>query len=99
MLQANKEIKMLEVLYDTATKEVRAWNADMKVKGNLKPKEGQKVVILPIDPPIESGWYKVDLVNKQIVGNPDYVPIAPRDLLAEIDELKARLDKITKVKE
>ena len=71
---------MLEVLYDIATKEVRAWNADMKVKGNFKPKEGQKVVILPIDPPaFESDWYKVDLVNKEVVGKPDYVQIAPRD--------------------
>lgn len=65
---------MLEVLYDIATKEVRAWNADMKVKDNLKPKEGQEVVILPIDPPtFESDWYKVDLDNQQIVGNPDWI--------------------------
>lgn len=32
---------MLEVVYDVATKEVRAWNADDSVQGNLKPKEAK----------------------------------------------------------
>ncbi|MBA7672709.1 hypothetical protein ES703_80895 [subsurface metagenome] len=63
---------MLEVLYNIDTKEVRAWNADMSVKGNLKPKEGQKVVILPVDPPaFESDIYYVDFKAKKVVGNPD----------------------------
>ena len=83
---------MLEILYDTQTKEVRAWNADMKVKGNLKPKEGQKVVIFPIDPPsFESDIYYVDLANKQIKGNPGYVPPAPFNARAEIDDIKTKL--------
>lgn len=89
---------MLEVLYDTTTKEVRAWNADMKVKGNLKPKEGQKVVILPIDPPaFESDWYKIDLVNKQVAGNPAYIePDPPRDLPAEMDKLLSDFETLKK---
>ncbi len=87
---------MLEILYDIVTKEVRAWNADMKVKGNFKPKEGQRVYTLPIDPPdFESDIYLVDLKEKEIKGNPDYVePLPPRDLLAEIDKLKVRVDDI-----
>jgi len=85
---------MLEILYDTATKEVRAWNADMRVKGNLKPKEGQEVVIWDIDPPaFDSDAWFVDLANKQVVGNISPEPFSPRD---EIDKLKARMDKIEK---
>lgn len=39
----------LEVLYDTGSGEVRAWCGDPEERGNFKPKEGQAVVILPID--------------------------------------------------
>lgn len=88
---------MLEILYDTATKEVRAWNADDSVQGNLKPKEGQEVVIFPIDPPtFESDVYFVDLANKKLVGNPDYIPVEPFNAKAEIDDLKARVGKLEK---
>ncbi len=84
---------MLEILYEVATKEVRAWNGDMFVKGNLKPREGQEVVIFDIDPPdFESDIYYVDLLNKQIIGNPNYIePQPPRDLAAEVDEIKAKI--------
>ena len=88
---------MLEVLYDTNTKEVRAWNADDKVQGNFKPKVGQEVIILPISPPdFESDWYKVDLANKKVVGNPDYIRPIVRDLVAEIDDLKAEIALLKK---
>lgn len=88
---------MLEVLYDKATNEVRAWNADDSVQGNLKPKEGQEVVIWDIEPPdFESDVYYVDLDNKQIKGNPDYVPTEPFNAKAEIDDLKARVGKLEK---
>lgn len=83
---------MLEILYNIASKEVRAWNADMEVTGNLNQKEGQEVVIWNIDPPdFESDWYKVDLENQTIVGNPDYEPPEPFDPRAEIDEIKAKM--------
>ncbi len=86
---------MLEVLYDIATKEVRAWNADMKVKGNLKPKEGQEVIILNSLPPdFESDIYFIDLTSKKIKGNPDYVPIEPFNPRIEIDKLKAEIEKL-----
>lgn len=83
---------MLEILYDIATKEVRAWNNDESAQGNFKPKEGQEVVIWDIDPPtFESDWYKVDLENQIIVGNPGYIPPEPFDPRAEIDEIKAKM--------
>lgn len=88
---------MLEVLYDIATKEVRAWNADESVQGNLKPKEGRGVIILPIDPPtFVTDWYKVDLTNQIIVGNPDYMPTEPFNPKVEIDELKAEIKELKK---
>ncbi len=84
---------MLEVLYDKDTKEVRAWNGDMKVKGNLKPKAGQEVVILPIDPPdFESDWYKVD--GQKIAGNPDYIEPVTMDFAVEIGKLKEEIRKL-----
>ncbi len=92
---------MLEVLYDIATNEVRAWNADMKVKGNLKLKEGQEVVILPIDPPdFGSDIYYVDLQKQTVIGNPDYIEPEPvRDDSAEIDKLWEEVRKLKEVKD
>lgn len=65
---------MLEVLYDESSKIIRAWNADREVKGNLKPREGQAVVSFANEnpPAAPSDWYKVDLANEKVVGNPDY---------------------------
>lgn len=69
---------MLEILYDTTTKEVRAWNADESVLGNLDPQSGQEVVIFPIDPPtFDSDVYYVDLADQKLIPNPDYTPTPP----------------------
>ena len=66
---------MLEILYDEATRRVLAWNADSKVVGNLNPQAGQKVVILPINPPtVVSDFYTVDLAKQTVLPNPAYVP-------------------------
>ena len=94
---------MLEILYDKATKEVRAWNAADKVQGNLKPKEGQEVIIFPISPPsFGSGEYKVEEANQTIVdGNPSYKPKPPRSshisVLTAVDAAKARPAQIKRV--
>lgn len=63
---------MLEVLYDVETMEVRGWCGDESDFGNFNPNGNQAVVILDIDIPPESDWYKVDLENNIIVGNPDW---------------------------
>ncbi len=86
---------MLEVLYDKATKEVRGWCADPTQFGNFPTGKGKTVVILDCDiPAVESDVYTVDLVAQEVVGNPDYVPVTPRDLNAEIDELRAEIEKL-----
>ena len=82
---------MLEVLYDIAAKEVRGWCADPKQFGNFPAKEGQAIVILDCGLPAESDVYHVDLAAQAILTNPDYVPIKPRNLEAEIDELRAEI--------
>ncbi len=89
---------MLEVIFNNITKEIRGWCGDARQFGNQE-KEGYTVVIL--DTPIPDEPPDALLCDGQkLISNPAYVePEPPRDLLAEIDELKARLDKITKVKE
>ena len=70
----------LEILYNTATLEVRAWNGDDTVQGHFNPKPGQAVVIFPGESPnFESDQFYVDLPNQQVVGNPDYVPLVDPD--------------------
>lgn len=93
---------MLEVLYEKETGIVRAWNADDSVQGNLLVKEGQEVVILPIDlPDFKSDIYYVDLDNQVIIGNPDYKPIPPRSthisVIEAIDPGKARPVRVKRV--
>ncbi len=86
---------MLEVLYDTATKEVRGWCGDSTQFGNFPVGKGQAIVILEGDPPtFEGDVYHVDLGAREVIGNPDYVPTKPRNLEAEIDELRAEIEEL-----
>ena len=83
-----------EVLYDTETNDVRAWNMDMNVVGNLNPQSGEKVIFLFTKPPtIESDWYKVDLAKGIIAGNTEYVSIKPaaHTLGEKVIELEQRI--------
>ena len=82
---------MLEVLYSVSTGRVKAWNADDKVQGNLKPREGEAVVIIPVGIPPQSDFYTVDLVNKTVLPNPLYKPLIVRDIPKEVDAIKAKL--------
>ena len=85
---------MLEVLYETETKEVRGWCADPKQFNNFSPKLEQDITILPInlEDILESDDYWVDLPNQTLLPNPDYEPPKPpRNLGMELDELKARV--------
>ena len=81
---------MLEVKYNTLTKEVTGWCGDERQFGNLE-REGHKVVILDIPIPDKSreSWL-CDGMN--LILNPDYIePEPPRNLSAEIDEIKAKI--------
>lgn len=81
---------MLEILHDIETLEVRAWNADDSVQGNLKPKTGQEVVIWDIGIPDSPRCsFTVDLANQQLIPDPDCIA---EKLQAEADD--ARLKEI-----
>ncbi len=97
MSLTSKGVVMLEVLYDKDTKEVRGWCADSKQFGNFTAKKGQEVVILDCGPPtVESNVYTVDLAAQTILGNPDYMAPVPRNLEAEMDELRAEISEMKK---
>lgn len=62
---------MLEVLYDTASNEVRGWCADPNQFGNFKLLPNYAIAILPISPPdYDSLTFYVDLANQTISGTP-----------------------------
>ena len=94
---------MIEVFYEESTPNtVIAWRSGSR-QGIRKCRPGEYKVLLDILPPKDKGTsvndYRYDKETNTLKLRFDFVPLPPpRDLLAEIDELKARLDKITKVK-
>lgn len=87
---------MLEVKYDTETRLLRGWCADETRFGGLNPDEEQAVVMLDIPIPEKDPF--AYLVKSDLSGlepNPDYEePEPPRGLAAEVDDLKARVEKL-----
>ncbi len=86
---------MLEIRYIRDTKELTGWwgdrhgNHDVKLKN--RPDEAMAMLDIPIPDKSLDAWL---FDGKKLTPNPAYVePEPPRDLLAEIDELKARLDR------
>ncbi len=90
---------MLEVFYIKATKQVTAWRSEGR-QGKRPVREGEARIMLDIKAPSNTARdYVYKSLTKTLELRPDYVPLPePRDLPAEIGELKVRLDKITKVK-
>lgn len=84
---------MLELRYNTDTKQVTGWCGDETAFGNLE-REGHTVVILDIPIPEKvSLAYLFDEATQSLIDNPDYIEPEPvKDLEAEIDELKANYD-------
>lgn len=87
---------MLEVRYNTETKELTGWCADPEQFGYLKDRGNEVVVVLDIpipDKPMEAWLF--DEVTQTLIPNPDYVePEPPRDLAQEINGLKARVKEL-----
>ena len=89
---------MLEIRYNKLTKELTGWwagrhgNHDVK----LKNRPNEKIVLLDIpvpDKPLGARLFDGD----KLIPNPDYVePVPPRDLEAEIDELRAEIGELRK---
>ena len=85
---------MLEIRYNTQTKKVTGWwgNRHGNHRTKLKNRPWDAIVMLGIpipDKPLEAWLYD----GKTLIPNPDYVePEPPRDLIAEIDNLKAEIE-------
>jgi len=72
---------MLEVRYNTDTKEITAWCGDEAQFGNLE-REGHAVVILNIPiPSQEAGAYLFDEATQALIDNPDYIDPTPPDVI------------------
>lgn len=90
---------MLEIRYNKTTKEITGWCGDETQFGNLDRGRSEEAVIIlniPI-PSLSCEAYLLvnpDTVPK-LVDNPNYVEPPPLgDLTAEIDELKAEIEKL-----
>lgn len=92
---------MIEIRYNTSTKEPTGCCGDETQFGNLdreRPREAIVIVDIPL-PEKTIFAYLYDEATQNLIDNPDYVePLPPRDLAAEIDELKAKVEKLEKEK-
>ena len=89
---------MLEVYYEEATKVIIAWRGEGR-QGIRPVRDGEARVVLDISPPSSEGASVRDYVldNTTIKLRPDFVtPPPPRDLLAEIDTLRADIKELKK---
>jgi len=88
---------MLEIRYNTETKELTAWCGDEKQFGNLSRK-GHTIIVLDIPIPTKlMETLLFDEATQSLMDNPDYVEPKPvRDAFAEIDELKAKIAVLEK---
>ena len=86
---------MLEVFYLEADKQVTAWRSEGR-QGSRPVRDGEAKVMLDIAAlPGTATDYVYNNTGKTLELRPDYIPPPePRDLHTEVDELKARLDKM-----
>lgn len=87
---------MLEIRYNKSTKELTGWwfNRPGNLKAKLKNRPNQAIATLDIpipDKPLGAWLFAVD----KLMANPDYIePEPPRNLAAELDELKAEVEAL-----
>ena len=84
---------MLEVRYIIATGEVSGWCGDKAQFGNLdRERTAEAIIILDIPvPPLSLDACLIK--DNKLIDNPSYIePPPPRDLEAEVDELKAKIN-------
>ncbi|GAG87228.1 unnamed protein product [marine sediment metagenome] len=87
---------MLEIRYNTITKEVTGWWGDRhgnhEVKLKDRPNEAMAMLDIGIpNKPLAAWLYD----GKKLVPNPDYIePKPPRDLATEIDDLRAEIQEL-----
>jgi len=88
---------MLEVRYNTDTKQLTAWCGDETQFGNLE-REGHTVVILDIlipNKPLAALLFHFG--TQSLIDNPDYVEPEPvRDLATRVSELETKVKILEK---
>ncbi len=89
---------MLEIRYNTITKELTGWWGDRHDNHNVKlknrPNEAMALIDIPVPGKPLSAWL-YDEATQSLVANPSYIePKPPRDLGKEMDTLKAEVDKL-----
>ena len=66
---------MLELRYHMGTKHVTGWCGDEKQFGNLRLRQGERIVVIDIPvPPFDSKAYLFDKPTQSLVSNPEYSP-------------------------
>ena len=86
---------MLLITYNKTTKKLTGWNGDERQFSDCKSKD--QIAILDIPVPNKSiRALSFDEATLTLIDNPDYTEPVTRDLAAEVDELKTKLDKLTK---
>jgi len=88
---------MLEIRYKKTTGQLTGWWASRFGNHEIKLRErpDEAIVTLDIgipDKPLEAWLY--DEATQSLVPNPDYTEPVARNLVAEIDDLKARIEAL-----
>ena len=88
---------MLLITYNKTTKKLTGWNGDERQFSDCKSKDSDQIAILDVPVPIKSiRALNFDEATLTLIDNPDYIEPVTRDLAAEVDELKTKLDILTK---
>ena len=89
---------MLEIRYNTKTKEVTGWWGSRFGKEEVKLRNLPDDAIIMLDisiPDKPLGAWLFDEATQALINNPDYIEPTPRrDLVAEIDEIKAKIENL-----
>lgn len=95
----HKESLMIEIRYKKDTGILTGWWSDRFGNHKKKLKYHPNEAIVKLDIPIPNKPLKAWLYDgESLVDNPDYVELAlPRNPMAEIDELKARIQRLEKL--
>jgi hypothetical protein len=87
---------MLEVRYNKTSKRLSGWCGDDKQFGHFKDRGDEEIVVIDIpipDKPLDAWLF--DEATQDLIANPDYIaPLPKRDLAAEMDYLKVRVEAL-----
>ena len=83
----------LKIRYDTKIRLLSGWTDNEAEFNRLQARKGERIVELSITKPDADDYEDFIFSRGKLISSGKQQPEPPRDLLAEIDELKARLNK------